>query len=208
MSANASRTESLALGVEHLGVAGVDRHARADGRLRQVNRRDVATLQVSQGHRQFRFEGRNELAAGGHRRVRRARAADQDDAGGEGVGSDANHAPAALRAHRPRAGDRRSRTDHRIQKSLPAGAGSALVPFLLGLLEGVVDGDREAGMRLFGETRIACHSSEKKGLCFFLVPMPVWSGDQFFGLRDGQRREQVREYRFQGTAQPDVEEIR
>ena len=44
-------------------------------------------LQVSQGHRQFRFEGRNELAAGSHRRVRRALAADQNDAGGEGVGA-------------------------------------------------------------------------------------------------------------------------
>ena len=77
----------MPVGVQHLGVAGVDRHARADGRLRQVNRRDVATLQVSQGHWQFRFEGRNELAAGGHRGVRRALAADQDDAGGEGVGA-------------------------------------------------------------------------------------------------------------------------
>ena len=40
--------ERLALGVEHLGVAGVDRHARADGRLRQVHRRDVAALQVGE----------------------------------------------------------------------------------------------------------------------------------------------------------------
>ena len=41
-SASASRTESACLGVEHLGVAGIDRHARADGGLRQVHRRDVA----------------------------------------------------------------------------------------------------------------------------------------------------------------------
>jgi hypothetical protein len=38
--------ERLALGVEHFGVAGVNRHAWADGRLRQVHRRDVAALQV------------------------------------------------------------------------------------------------------------------------------------------------------------------
>ena len=42
--------ERLALGVEHLGVAGVDRHARADGRLREVHRRDVAALQVGERH--------------------------------------------------------------------------------------------------------------------------------------------------------------
>ena len=89
------------------------------------------------------------------------------------------------------------------------GAGSALVPFRLGLLEGVVDGDRKAWVRLFGEAaHRLCHSSEKKCFCFLLVPMPVRGGDQFFGFRDGQRRKQVWEYRFQGAAQPDVEEIR
>ena len=81
--------EGVAFGVEHLGVAGVDCHARADGCLREVNRCDVAALQVRQGHRQFRFEGRNELATGGQRGVSRALATDQNDGGGESVGSDA-----------------------------------------------------------------------------------------------------------------------
>ena len=100
--------------------------------------------------------------------------------------------PAALRAHRPSAGDREAGLDHGIKESLPTGAGSALGPFLLGLLEGVVDGDRETGMRLFGEAaHRLCHSSEKKCFCFILVPMPVRGGDQFFGFRDGQRRKQV-----------------
>ena len=88
MSASASRTrERLALGVEHLGVAGVDRHARADGRLRQVHRRDVAALQVGERHGQLGLERGDELAARGGGRVGGARAADEDDAGGEGVGA-------------------------------------------------------------------------------------------------------------------------
>ena len=200
--------ESVAPGVEHLGVAGVDRHARADGCLRQIDRRDVAALQVGQGHRQFRFEGRNELAAGGQGRVPRAPAADQDDAGGEGVGAYTDHSIAEFRAHRPSAGDRETGLNHGIQEGLPTGAGSAPIPFLLGLLEGVVDGDREAGVGLSSKTlhRLS-HPGQKKGLRLLLVPMPVWSGDQFFGLRHGERGEQVREYRFQGAAQPDIEEI-
>jgi hypothetical protein len=39
-----AHAERLALGVEHLGIAGIDRHAGADGRLGQVHRRDVAAL--------------------------------------------------------------------------------------------------------------------------------------------------------------------
>ena len=77
--------ERLALGVEHLGVAGVDRHARADGRLREVHRRDVAALQVGERRGQLGLERGDELAARGGGRVRAARAADEDDAGGEGV---------------------------------------------------------------------------------------------------------------------------
>ena len=87
--------ERLALGVEHLGVAGVDRHARADGRLRQVHRRDVAALQVGERHGQLGLERGDELAARGGGRIGGARAADEDDAGGEGVGADADHAAAA-----------------------------------------------------------------------------------------------------------------
>ena len=83
-------------------------------------------------------------------------------------------------------------SDHGIQEGLPAGAGSALIPFLLGLLEGVVDGDREAGVRLFGKTahRLS-HPGQEEGFRLLLVPMPVWSGDQFFGLRDGERGKEV-----------------
>lgn len=66
--------------------APIDRHARADGRLRQVHRRDVAALQVRERHGQLGLERGDELPARGGGRVGRARAADEDDAGGEGVG--------------------------------------------------------------------------------------------------------------------------
>ena len=79
--------ERLAFGVEHLGVAGVDRHARADGRLRQVHRRDVAALEVGERHGQLGLERGDELAARGGGRIGCALAADEDDAGGEGVGA-------------------------------------------------------------------------------------------------------------------------
>ena len=82
--------------------------------------------------------------------------------------------------------------DHGVQEGLPAGAGSALVPFRLGLLEGVVDGDRERLGVLLGEAaHRRRHSAEKKSLCFFLVLMPVRSGNQFLGLGDGERGEEV-----------------
>ena len=61
--------ERLALGVEHLGVAGVDRHAGADGRLRQVDRRDVAALQVGERPGQLGLERGDELAARGGGRI-------------------------------------------------------------------------------------------------------------------------------------------
>ena len=78
--------ERLAFGVEHLGVAGIDRHAGADGGLRQVHRGDVAGLQMRQCLRQFGLERGDEIAAGGGGGVGGALAADEDDAGGEGVG--------------------------------------------------------------------------------------------------------------------------
>jgi hypothetical protein len=77
--------ERVARGVEHVGVAGVDGHARADGCLRQVHRRDVAALQVDERGGQFGLERGDKLAARGGGRVVRAFAADEDDAGGEGV---------------------------------------------------------------------------------------------------------------------------
>ena len=77
--------ERLALGIKHLGITGVDRHAWADGRLRQIHRRDVAALQMRERRGQFGLERGDKLAARGGGRIGRARAADEDDAGGEGI---------------------------------------------------------------------------------------------------------------------------
>ena len=84
--------EGLASRVEHPRVAGVYRHAGADGGLGEVDRRDVARLQEAQRLWQFRTERGQILAA---RRGTGASAgtgaADEDDAGGEGVGTHTDH---------------------------------------------------------------------------------------------------------------------
>ncbi len=128
MSASASRTrERLALGVEHLGVAGVDRHARADGRLRQVHRRDVAALEVGERLRQLSLERGDELAARGRGCVGGARAADEDDAGGKGVGSDADQSelPRSVRIGQVPLIAKPASNDG-VKEGLPTGAGCAL----------------------------------------------------------------------------------
>ena len=61
--------QGLAGRVEHLRVAGVYRHAGADGSLSQVDRRDVAGLQQAQRLRQFRTERDQILTARGDGRV-------------------------------------------------------------------------------------------------------------------------------------------
>ena len=86
--------DGISLGVEHLGVAGVDRHAGADGCLGEIDRGDVSGLQVREGGGKFGLQGGDELAAGGQGRLLQALAADQDYAGGEGVGVQANHSVA------------------------------------------------------------------------------------------------------------------
>ena len=57
----------LAFGVEHLGVARVDGHARTDGGLREIDRRDVACLEMAQRDGQFGLQCGNELTASSSR---------------------------------------------------------------------------------------------------------------------------------------------
>ena len=64
-------------------------------------------------------------------------------------------------------------------------------------------------MRLFRESaHRQGHAVEEEGLRRVLAAVAVRGGDQLFGLRHRQRREQIREHRLQRTAQPDVEEVR
>ena len=64
---------------QHAAVAGVDRHAGADAGLRQVHRRDVAALEVTQRRGQLAFERVEEVAAGGEGCIIGSWAADKDD---------------------------------------------------------------------------------------------------------------------------------
>jgi hypothetical protein len=101
----------------------IDRHPRTDGRLRQVDRRNVGALQRRQRRRQFGFERVDKLAAGGDGRIRRTGPADQHDAGGEGVGALPKDTVSQLRAHGPGAGDSEAGLDDRFQEGFPAGGG-------------------------------------------------------------------------------------
>ena len=79
-----------AVGFEHGGVLGEDGHAGADDGLRQVHRRDGG-VDAAPGHfverlGQHGVQFAEELAARDGGRVGVALAADEDDAGGKGVG--------------------------------------------------------------------------------------------------------------------------
>ena len=115
----------------------------------------------------------------------------------------------ALRPHRPGAADGEAGADHRVEEGVPAGAGGAVVAVALGLLEGVVDGDREGRVRLLGEAvhRLR-HAVEEERLGLLLAAVAVGRGDQFLGLGHGERGEEVGEDGLQRAAQPDVEEVR
>ena len=122
--------------------------------------------------------------------------------------SDADHAVAQLCPHRPCAADGEAGADHRVEECLPAGAGSAFVAVALGLLEGVVDGDREGRVRLLGEAvhRLR-HAVEEECLRLLLAAVTVGRSDQLLGLGYGERGEEVGEDGLQRAAQPDVEEV-
>ena len=189
--------ERLALGVEHLGVAGIDRHAGADGGLRQVHRRDVAALQMRERLRQLGLERGDELAARGGGCIGGALAADEDDAGGEGIGARCRSCGCSRSV---RIGQvplmAKPASNHCIQKGLPASTGGAVVAIALGLLESVVDGDREGRMCLLGESvhRLR-HAVEEERLCLLLAAVAIGRGHQFLGLRHGKRGEEIRERR-------------
>lgn len=72
--------------------------------------------------RQFGLERGDELAADGGSSGGRARAADEDDAGAEGVGAPGVSSAGTLGAHEPSAAYPTAGTDHRVEESLPASA--------------------------------------------------------------------------------------
>ncbi len=105
-----------------------------------------------------------------------------------------DHAVCSLRSHRPSAADGEAGADHCVEEGLPAGACCAFVAIALGLLEGVVDGDRKGRVRLLGEAvhRLR-HAVEEERLRLLLAAVAVGRGDQFLGLGHGERGEEVGE---------------
>ena len=116
--------ERLALGIEHLGIAGVDRHAGADGRLRQVHRGDVAALEVGEGHGQLGLERGEELTARGGGRIGCSVCGKRGRCWRQGRWYRCRLPGLLLCAHRPGAGDGEAGADHSVEEGLPAGAGS------------------------------------------------------------------------------------
>ena len=103
------------------------------------------------GHRierdgQFGFELVEELAPRGRGRIRGARAADEDDAGGEGIGIFGDNATSTFCPHWPSAADSKSCANHGVKKCLPACAGSARIVLALRLLEGIINRNRKGWM--------------------------------------------------------------
>ncbi len=164
---------------------------------------------MRQSLRQFGLERSDELATGGGECAGGPLAADEDDAGGEGVGAGADvprsqfvrigqvplmAKPASITAAR------------KVSQPVLVVPSS---PSLSSLFEGIVDGDRKGRMRLLGEAvhRLR-HSVEKEGLCL----LPCCRGDM--GARPTPQPLARQAWRrdwenwLQRTAQPNVEEIR
>ena len=201
--------ERFALGVEHLGVARVDRHARPDGRLRQVHRRDVAALEVegaSGSSALSAVTNSRRVAVGASaargrqtRTMLEARALvrylDSESARSVRIGQ----VPVMAKPARITASRKVSQPVLAVPSSLIA----------LGLLECVVDGDRKGWMRLLGEPMHCLrHAVEEESLGLFLAAMAIGRGNQLLRLGHGERGEQIREDWPQRAAQPDIEEVR
>ena len=119
----------------------------------------------------------------------------------------AQHPVAALAAHRPRRGDRPAGADHPVEQRLPARRRGPVVVGV-GLLERVVDGDREVGERGLASARE--HAPEavlEERLRAVLAVVAVRVGDELLGLRHEHRAQQVGVHAAQRAAQPDVEEV-
>ena len=184
----------------------------ADDGLAQIHRGngriDATAGHVEEGVGERGIEFAEEGATADAGCIQGTRAADEDDAGGEGVGAGANHAVAQFRAHRPGAGKGKTSTQYRLQKSLPAGAVGAAVVLRIALLEGVVNSDGERRVRLYGEVMHGTgHAVEEEGLRFGLTAVPIGRSHQFFGFGHGQRGVEIRENWFEAFAEPDVEKV-
>ena len=124
-----------------------------DRRLRQVDRRDRALLELAQRVGQLGLQRGDEAAPVGGRRVLGARAQREDDRGGEGVRADwlIIRFASSLRIGQVAVIAQPDRIIPSSSVSQPVDAVAVVVG--LGLLERVVDGDREVGERGLASAR-------------------------------------------------------
>ena len=161
-----------AVGLQHGGVFGEDGHARPDDGLREVHRGDGRTLAArALGHLverlgQHAVQLADELAAGNRGRIRRALAADEDDAGGKGVGVSSNHTiPNSVRiGHVPLMVSPR---ESLLREMSPSRCLGAPVASHFRLLESIINGDGKCWMCLLRKpVHRVRHSVEKKPSAF------------------------------------------
>ena len=82
-----------------------------------------------------------------------------------------HHASIAFCSHRPSAADGEASPNYRVEEGFPAGASCAFGAVAFGLLEGVVDGDRESWVCLLGEAMHRLrHAVEEEVSAFSLPP--------------------------------------
>ena len=103
-----------------------------------------------------------------------------------------DHAIPEFSAHGPRACNGEAGAHHGIKESLPTCAGRTGFAFGLRLLEGIVDGDRKAGMCLLGDPchRLR-HTRQEEGFGIFLTAVTVGRSDQLLCFWHGKGREQT-----------------
>ena len=198
-----------AVALQYALVAAEHADAGADGGLRQIDRGDIGRLQLDQRRAQLAVQGVDELAAGAFPGVRRALAADEDDAGGEGVGTLRNRPRYTFCTHRPGAGDAETGADDGGEHGLPAGGGGGVVLVCLALLEGVVNGDGDvlAGV-LIELTAGAEHAVlEEIARLFHAAVEAVGRGDQLLRLGHEHGAEEFGIGAFQRLPHPDVEKV-
>ena len=176
------------------------------GRLGKVDRRNVATLEMGQRHRQLGLERSDEITSCSGGRVSHSWATDKDDARSECVGANSSLTIVSLRAHWPRSRNAKSRSDDGGQKGIPSCRGNTCLAIVLRLPERVVDCYRKLRVRFFGEAvHRAGHAVEEEGLCSRLAIVTMGKRDKFLTLRYSKRSEELRENRLQRPTEPDVE---
>ena len=197
---------------QHAGIAGVHAHAGANGRLRQVHRRNVAFLQFLQSRTQFPLQFRNQAAAGSLRGIRRALAAHQHNGGRKRIGAGRNGAVCHFGAHGPCASNGKACLDDSAEHGFPAGGSGLFFSFSfvrVTLFIGIVDGHRHilAGI-LIDLLAGVQHTILKEVPCFFGTALKaVGRCHQFFRLGHQHGTEQFGVSFFEGLPHPDVEEI-